>query len=106
MRDSEKVEGRISRVHNATFAQEAIKNLCYQLPPEFDFQGGLPELEMAFILRILKEAGGDTGRAAARLGICRKTLYNKLEKIGWKRCPPKEKNKKNAEEASCELEMP
>ncbi|HUI68436.1 MAG TPA: sigma-54 dependent transcriptional regulator [Nitrospirota bacterium] len=42
----------------------------------------LEEMEKAFILRILKEAGNNQSKASQLLGIDRKTLYLKLKKYG------------------------
>ncbi|HEV8321577.1 MAG TPA: sigma 54-interacting transcriptional regulator [Myxococcota bacterium] len=42
----------------------------------------LSEIERAEILRALDEAGGNRTRAAARLGISRRTLYEKMDKHG------------------------
>ena len=42
----------------------------------------LQELEHEYILRIMKEEGGNKTRAAQRLGLDRKTLYRKLEEAG------------------------
>jgi DNA-binding NtrC family response regulator len=42
----------------------------------------LEEMEKAYILRVLKEAGNNQSRASQLLGIDRKTLYLKLKKYG------------------------
>jgi DNA-binding NtrC family response regulator len=42
----------------------------------------LEEMEKAYILRILKEAGNNQSKASQLLGIDRKTLYLKLKKYG------------------------
>jgi DNA-binding NtrC family response regulator len=42
----------------------------------------LEEIEKAYILRVLKEAGGNQSKASQLLGIDRKTLYLKLKKYG------------------------
>jgi DNA-binding NtrC family response regulator len=42
----------------------------------------LEEMEKTYILRVLKEAGGNQSRASQLLGIDRKTLYLKLKKYG------------------------
>jgi DNA-binding NtrC family response regulator len=44
----------------------------------------LQELEREFILRVMKEEGGNKTRAASRLGLDRKTLYRKLEETEQK----------------------
>jgi two-component system response regulator HydG len=42
----------------------------------------LAELEREYITRVLEAEGGNKTRAAARLGLDRKTLYRKLEEYG------------------------
>ena len=42
----------------------------------------LAEVEREYILRVLEAEGGNKTRAAARLGLDRKTLYRKLEEYG------------------------
>ena len=42
----------------------------------------LEEMEKAYILQVLKEAGGNQSRASQLLGIDRKTLYLRLKKYG------------------------
>jgi transcriptional regulator with PAS, ATPase and Fis domain len=42
----------------------------------------LEEMEKAYILRVLKEAGDNQSKASQLLGIDRKTLYLKLKKYG------------------------
>ena len=42
----------------------------------------LEELEREYILRVMKDEGGNKTRAAQRLGLDRKTLYRKLEEAG------------------------
>jgi DNA-binding NtrC family response regulator len=47
----------------------------------------LDELEQAYILEILREAGGNKSRAAEILGLDRKTLYRKLDEYRARRHP-------------------
>jgi two-component system response regulator HydG len=42
----------------------------------------LEEVEREYILQVLQDEGGNKTRAAARLGLDRKTLYRKLEEYG------------------------
>ena len=42
----------------------------------------LQELEREYILRVVKDEGGNKTKAAQRLGLDRKTLYRKLEEAG------------------------
>jgi len=44
-----------------------------------------PEVEQKLIREALEEAGGNQGKAAARLGISRRTLVNRLNEYGFKR---------------------
>jgi DNA-binding NtrC family response regulator len=44
----------------------------------------LEDLERSHILKVLKDAGGQRGRAAEILGIDPKTLYRKLQAYGVK----------------------
>jgi DNA-binding NtrC family response regulator len=49
----------------------------------------LDEVEREYILRVLQDEGGNKTRAAARLGLDRKTLYRKLEEYtGGAAVPP------------------
>jgi DNA-binding NtrC family response regulator len=49
---------------------------------EIKVNPSLEEMEKNYILRVLKEAGGNQSRASQLLGIDRKTLYLKLKKYG------------------------
>jgi DNA-binding NtrC family response regulator len=49
---------------------------------EMNINPSLEEMEKNYILRVLKEAGGNQSRASQLLGIDRKTLYLKLKKYG------------------------
>lgn len=42
----------------------------------------LEELELRHVLRVLKDENGHVGRAAARLGVPRSTLYQKIKRYG------------------------
>ena len=42
----------------------------------------LADVEREYILRVLEAEGGNKTRAAARLGLDRKTLYRKLDEYG------------------------
>jgi transcriptional regulator of acetoin/glycerol metabolism len=48
----------------------------------------LDDVEKAHILAVLKNTGGNRARAAAILGIDRKTLYRKLLRYGLQRDEP------------------
>ncbi|MHB8880144.1 MAG: sigma-54-dependent transcriptional regulator [Thermodesulfovibrionales bacterium] len=45
-------------------------------------QPSLEEMEKDYILKVLKQAGGNQSKASQMLGIDRKTLYHKLKKYG------------------------
>ncbi len=49
----------------------------------------LEEMEKEYIMRVLKETGGNQSRASQILGIDRKTLYLKLKKYGLGEIPKK-----------------
>jgi two-component system, NtrC family, response regulator HydG len=70
---AEEVEGQRARRSEATSAAE---NSIGSLP------GKLQEMERQEILRVLRESGGNKSLAARRLGIERKTLYEKARRLG------------------------
>ena len=51
-------------------------------PPAYRAPERLTDLERDHIQRVLREAGGNRSEAARRLGIERKTLYKKAERLG------------------------
>lgn len=55
---------------------------AYTAVAETNVNPSLEEMEKAYILRVLKEAGGNQSRTSQLLGIDRKTLYLKLKKYG------------------------
>jgi two-component system, NtrC family, response regulator HydG len=56
--------------------------LKYTIQPEIDYSRTLAQVEADYIQTVLKLNGGNKALAARKLGIDRKTLYNKLEKLG------------------------
>lgn len=56
--------------------------LKYTIQPELDYSRTLAQVEADYIRAVLKLNGGNKALAARKLGIDRKTLYNKLEKLG------------------------
>ena len=75
--------GRITREH-----VEAEQNRAVPAPdPEGEMASSPPpdrllEIERQHILRVLKQTRGNKSEAARRLGIERKTLYKKAERLG------------------------
>jgi len=51
-------------------------------PKDLSLNEALKEYEKAYILRVLKECEGKKGKAARRLGISRKSLWQKLKSFG------------------------
>ena len=61
---------------------EDLSISSYAAIAEMSVNPSLEEMEKTYILRVLKEAGGNQSRASQLLGIDRKTLYLKLKKYG------------------------
>jgi two-component system response regulator AtoC len=61
---------------------EDLSISSYSAVSEISINPSLEEMEKNYILRVLKEAGGNQSRASQLLGIDRKTLYLKLKKYG------------------------
>jgi len=61
---------------------EDLSISSYSAVAEMSVNPSLEEMEKNYILRVLKEAGGNQSRASQLLGIDRKTLYLKLKKYG------------------------
>jgi two-component system response regulator AtoC len=61
---------------------ESLSISSYEAAGEMSINPSLEEMEKTYILRVLKEAGGNQSRASQLLGIDRKTLYLKLKKYG------------------------
>jgi DNA-binding NtrC family response regulator len=61
---------------------EDLSISSYSAVAEISVNPSLEEMEKNYILRVLKEAGGNQSRASQLLGIDRKTLYLKLKKYG------------------------
>jgi DNA-binding NtrC family response regulator len=58
-------------------------DLPFDMISTYEMSGArLEDIEREHILRVLKEAGGQRGRAAEILGVNPKTLYRKLESYG------------------------
>ena len=55
-------------------------------PSQTDSDLTLDELERRHIERVIAQEGGHIERAAARLGIPRSSLYDKVKRFGWRKC--------------------
>ena len=55
--------------------------LKYSVGCVIDYNRTLAEVEADYIREILKQVAGNKSLAARKLGIDRKTLYNKMEKL-------------------------
>ena len=76
------VERGVILCDNSTIGPE---DLSINAPPpaaEMSANPSLEEIEKDYILRVLRDAGGNQSRASQILGIDRKTLYHKLKKYG------------------------
>jgi DNA-binding NtrC family response regulator len=65
-----------------TIGAQDLSISSYAAVAEMTVNPSLEEMEKAYILRVLKEAGGNQSKASQLLGIDRKTLYLKLKKYG------------------------
>jgi DNA-binding NtrC family response regulator len=65
-----------------TIGAEDLSISSYTAVAEMSVNPSLEEMEKAYVLRVLKEAGGNQSKASQLLGIDRKTLYLKLKKYG------------------------
>jgi DNA-binding NtrC family response regulator len=61
---------------------EDLSISSYDAVADMSVNPSLEEMEKNYILRVLKEAGGNQSKTSQRLGIDRKTLYLKLKKYG------------------------
>jgi DNA-binding NtrC family response regulator len=66
---------------------EDLSISSYAAAEEMSMNPSLEEMEKNYILRVLKEAGGNQSKASQLLGIDRKTLYLKLKKYGINSAP-------------------
>ena len=58
-------------------------------PDAMETAGGtLAEMEREYIIRVLRETGGQIGAAANRLGVQRRTLNARMRKLGISQEPP------------------
>ncbi len=83
VRELENVIERAVIVSDGTsIGAEDLSISSYAAVAEMAVNPSLEEMEKNYILRVLKEAGGNQSRASQLLGIDRKTLYLKLKKYG------------------------
>jgi transcriptional regulator of acetoin/glycerol metabolism len=67
---------------SGTVGAEDLSISSYDAIADMNVNPSLEEMEKNYILRVLKEAGGNQSKASQLLGIDRKTLYLKLKKYG------------------------
>ncbi len=65
-----------------TIGAEDLSIPSYAAVADMNINPSLEEMEKNYILRVLKETGGNQSKASQLLGIDRKTLYLKLKKYG------------------------
>ncbi len=65
-----------------TIGAEDLSISSFEAVADMSVNPSLEEMEKAYILRVLKETGGNQSKASQLLGIDRKTLYLKLKKYG------------------------
>jgi DNA-binding NtrC family response regulator len=75
-------------VHRTHSARENIID-SFDLPTDLNLEAKAPgrkleDIEREYILKVLKEVGGQKGKAAEILGVDPKTLYRKLLSYGIK----------------------
>jgi two-component system response regulator AtoC len=76
------VERAVIVCDTAEIGAEDLSISSYAAVADIPVNPSLEEMEKNYILRVLKEAGGNQSKASQLLGIDRKTLYLKLKKYG------------------------
>jgi two-component system response regulator AtoC len=74
------IERAVIVCDSAMIGAEDLSISSYAAAAEMSMNPSLEEMEKNYILRVLKEAGGNQSKASQLLGIDRKTLYLKLKK--------------------------
>jgi two-component system response regulator AtoC len=74
------IERAVIVADSDTIGAQDLSISSYAAVAEMKVNPSLEEMEKDYILRVLKEAGGNQSRASQLLGIDRKTLYLKLKK--------------------------
>jgi DNA-binding NtrC family response regulator len=76
------IERAVIVCDSARIGAEDLSIASYAAAVDMSMNPSLEEMEKNYILRVLKEAGGNQSKASQLLGIDRKTLYLKLKKYG------------------------
>jgi DNA-binding NtrC family response regulator len=76
------VERAVIVCEAGTIGAEDLSISSYDAVADMSVNPSLEEMEKNYILRVLKETGGNQSKASQLLGIDRKTLYLKLKKYG------------------------
>jgi two-component system response regulator AtoC len=76
------VERAVIVCESGTIGAEDLSIPSYAAVADMNVNPSLEEMEKNYILRVLKETGGNQSKASQLLGIDRKTLYLKLKKYG------------------------
>ncbi len=76
------VERAVIVCETGRIGAEDLSIPSYAAVAEMNVNPSLEEMEKNYILRVLKETGGNQSKASQLLGIDRKTLYLKLKKYG------------------------
>jgi DNA-binding NtrC family response regulator len=76
------VERGVILCDTATIGPEDLSITAFPPAAELSASPSLEEIEKDYILRVLREAGGNQSKTSQILGIDRKTLYLKLKKYG------------------------
>ncbi len=76
------IERAVIVCESGTIGAEDLSIPSYAAVADMNVNPSLEEMEKTYILRVLKETGGNQSKASQLLGIDRKTLYLKLKKYG------------------------
>ncbi len=76
------IERAVIVCESDTIGAEDLSIPAYAAVADLSVNPSLEEMEKNYILRVLKETGGNQSKASQLLGIDRKTLYLKLKKYG------------------------
>ena len=76
------IERAVIVCESGTIGAEDLSIPSYTAVADMNVNPSLEEMEKNYILRVLKETGGNQSKASQLLGIDRKTLYLKLKKYG------------------------